>query len=143
MILFLTVLWKSNQISPIGLILIRLTTIPVKFDPKSTLPVALAWLPEANHFREFSFCAPSQSQESESKLNATICLTEEANANLTSSQKELLRWHYKLGHISFKQIQWLIRNKKIWTVSSSKAIANCDLPKCASCEFGKASRRPS
>ena len=117
--------------------------IPVKFDPRSNLPVALARLPEDNHYGEFSFCAPSQSQESESKLNATVCLTEEANANLTSSQKELLRWHYKLGHVSFRQIQWLIRNKKLSTIGSYKAVANCTIPKCASCEFGKASRRPT
>ena len=117
--------------------------IPVKFDPRSNLPVALARLPEDNHYGEFSFCAASQSQEIESKLNATVCLTEEANANLTSSQKELLRWHYKLGHVSFRQIQWLIRNKKLSTIGSYKAVANCTIPKCASCEFGKASRRPT
>ena len=62
-----------------------LNVVIIEFDPKSWLPVALAWLPEANQFGEFFFCALSQSQEIESKLNATVCLTEKANANLTFS----------------------------------------------------------
>ena len=48
-----------------------------------------------------------------------------------------------MGHIIFQQIQWLIRSKKLKTVDSSKFIANCTLPKCACCEFGKAYRRPN
>ena len=30
------------------------------------------------------------------------------NHNLVESEKELLRWHYRLGHLSFKKIQHLM-----------------------------------
>jgi hypothetical protein len=35
------------------------------------------------------------------------CVTSEVNENLTSTQKELLRWHYRLGHVAFDRVKWL------------------------------------
>ena len=37
-------------------------------------------------------------------FQATIDLTAESNKNLDSAQKELLKWHQRLGHASFSQI---------------------------------------
>lgn len=34
------------------------------------------------------------------------------NTNLTNSQKELLQWHFKLGHINLRWIQQLFRVRK-------------------------------
>ena len=31
------------------------------------------------------------------------------NVNLTAPEKELLRWHYRLGHLGFKRVQFLMR----------------------------------
>ena len=31
------------------------------------------------------------------------------NHNLTEPEKEILRWHQKLGHISIKRVQWLMK----------------------------------
>ena len=60
----------------------------VKYDPKNKLPTHKATLP--NH------------REKEVKaLTSTICVTNEANQNLTPSQKDLLRWHFRLVHIGF------------------------------------------
>ena len=38
------------------------------------------------------------------ELQSHICLADQENINLSSTQKQLLRWHYRLGHIGF---QWL------------------------------------
>ena len=40
-------------------------------------------------------------------LVATISEVHETNHNLSEAEKELLRWHYRLGHIGFKKIQFL------------------------------------
>ena len=32
---------------------------------------------------------------------------DDTNQNLTSAQKTLLRWHFRLGHIGFAWVQWL------------------------------------
>ncbi|MGH3054776.1 MAG: hypothetical protein ACRDL7_07345, partial [Gaiellaceae bacterium] len=35
------------------------------------------------------------------------CVTADINQNLTSAQKLLLRWHFRLGHIGFEALQWM------------------------------------
>ena len=60
----------------------------------------------------YAFCAPTERAESTADLRRVVCVTEQANTNLTAAQKELLRWHYHLGHIGFKHVQWLVRQGK-------------------------------
>jgi hypothetical protein len=81
-------------------------------------------------------------------LTAIITTVSAENMNLSEAQKELVRWHNRLGHISYKQIQGLMRCD---TLAHSKATrhihtAACkltELPKCAGCQFGKQKRRPT
>jgi hypothetical protein len=75
-------------------------------------------------------------------LSAALSVTDDHNTNLTTAQKELLKWHYRLGHVGFKWLQWLIRAGRL-VVMNKRAMSNCDLPKCAACEFGKATKRPT
>ena len=73
-------------------------------------------------------------------LQAAFNITSESNSNLTSSQKELLEWHFRLGHTSFSQLQWLARVGKL-PCRNPHGVANCKIPVCASCQFGKQCRR--
>ncbi len=41
-------------------------------------------------------------------LNATFNEVHESNQNLNAAEKELLCWHYCLGHIGFRKVQFLI-----------------------------------
>ena len=59
------------------------------------------------------------------------------------SQKELLQWHFRLGHIGFQHVQWLIRTGRMKVQGNPKAVANCERTKCAACEFEKGHRRPN
>jgi hypothetical protein len=71
-------------------------------------------------------------------LTAIITTVSAGNMNLSEAQKELVRWHNRLGHISYKRIQGLMRSG---TLAQSKATrrlhtAACkltELPKCAAC----------
>ena len=72
-----------------------------------------------------------------------VCVTNEANQNLTPSQKEILRWHFRLGYIGFQHVQWLIRTGRLKVQGNSKAVVNCERPTCAACEFGKGHCRPN
>ena len=72
-----------------------------------------------------------------------VSVTDEANQNLTPSQKELLIQHFRLGHIGFQHFQWLIRTGRLKVQVNSKAVANCERPKCAACEFGKGHLQPN
>jgi hypothetical protein len=43
---------------------------------------------------------------------AFLNVTDEVNQNLTASQKELLLWHWRLGHAHFQWIQMLAAKPK-------------------------------
>ena len=68
---------------------------------------------------------------------ATVCITDEANQNLTNNQKNMLQWHWKLGHVGFQQLQWIGRQG--WLGYHGKKFGNATVapPKYASCQFGK------
>jgi transposase InsO family protein len=81
-------------------------------------------------------------------LNAIITTVSSENMNLSEAQKELVRWHNRLGHISYRRIQSLMRSGTLAHSEATRHLhtAACkltDLPKCAACQFGKQKRRPT
>ena len=96
----------------------------VKYDPKNNFPTHEATL-------------PNQREKEVKALTSAVFVTNYSNQNLTPSQKELLRWHFRLVHIGFQHVQWLIRTWSLKVQGNSKAVANFESPKCAACEFGK------
>jgi hypothetical protein len=69
-----------------------------------------------------------------------LCVTDEANQNLTPAQKLLLSWHYRFGHRNLPFVQHLLR-LPVFTSSKFLAAAKADPPKCAICEYAKAHAR--
>ena len=74
-------------------------------------------------------------------------LTVPSNINMTEPEKELLRWHCRLGHISMKRVQWLFRQGILGTSeqsrrlqSSAAKLTHC--PMCTACQFAKQRRKP-
>ena len=60
--------------------------------------------------------------------------------DVTSSlddHSELLRWHYRLGHLPFANLRLMAARGEI-----PKRLANCRIPKCQSCLYGRATKRP-
>ena len=52
-------------------------------------------------------------------------------------QDELLRWHYRLGHLPFDQIKQLADKGQL-----PKCLLSCHTPFCAACQYGKLTKRP-
>jgi hypothetical protein len=50
---------------------------------------------------------------------------------------ELMRWHIQLGHLPFANIRLMAARKDI-----PSRLAKCQIPKCQSCLYGKATKRP-
>ena len=73
----------------------------------------------------------------------TSCVLSELNQNLTHGQKELLRWHYRFGHLSYNNIQKLLRTGALGHTNIIQSAARSQHPTCASCMYGKARRRPT
>ena len=66
--------------------------IYIKYDPNDNLPTNEAIL-------------PNQREKEVNVLASAVCVTNEANQNLATPQKELLRWYFKLGDIGFQNMQ--------------------------------------
>ena len=62
---------------------------------------------------------------------------EEEELSASTSYAELLRWHYRLGHMSFHKLKAIARLGII-----PRRLANVENPKCASCYFGKMTKHP-
>ena len=72
-----------------------------------------------------------------------LCVMDEANQTLSEGQKELLCWHSKLGHVNFAAVQQLLRSGALGASPLKTSAGSCHHPRCASCQFGKARRRPA
>ena len=66
-------------------------------------------------------------------------LDEDEDAPLAAAddQAELMRWHYRLGHLPFPKLKQLARNGEI-----PKKLAKLTAPKCAGCLFGAMTKLP-
>lgn len=79
-------------------------------------------------------------------------VSSEENRNLSSAQKELLLWHWKLG-ISMQRVQELMRVVEVKEPDGSistmdgvitpkiKSAAYCAIPLCQSCQLARAKQR--
>jgi hypothetical protein len=65
---------------------------------------------------------------------ANLTSQDDATSNL-DSQSELLRWHYRLGHLPFANLRLMAIREEI-----PKRLASCRIPKCQSCLYGQATK---
>jgi hypothetical protein len=81
-------------------------------------------------------------------LTSVINEVSVSNLNLDEQQKELLRWHHRLGHIGFRKIQSLMRSGVLCDSEKQRRLhtACCKIvtpPLCAACQYGKQKRKPA
>lgn len=109
-----------------------LTYVVVPYDDSNNLPISYGFSSNMLTARE-------------TEINSFI--TDDSNQNLSPSQKELLKWHFKLGHASLPAVQALLKGGRLAQSDSQtnlhRQVGRCVLPKCASCQLGKARRRSS
>ena len=81
------------------------------------------------------------------ELYNAMTVTDEENRNLSAAEKELLRWHQRLGHIDFTKVKHLMRSGALASTAATRQLqsAACKLqhnPKCAACLFAKQTAKP-
>ena len=81
-------------------------------------------------------------------LYHTVSTVDESNVNLSESQKELLRWHQRLGHLDFQKVKHLMRTGVLSHTEKTRALHTSvykmiKIPKCAACLFGKQTAKSS
>ena len=75
-------------------------------------------------------------------LYNVVSTVSQDNHNLSEAQKELLRWHQRLGHLDFNKIKHLLRTGVLSNAERSRHLQTAASkiehnPKCAACLFGK------
>ena len=71
------------------------------------------------------------------------CVTDEVNPNLSPQSKLLLKFHFKLGHVGFQHLKWILRNFKFFGVSGVMASdKDTEIPLCSSCVTGGMQCKP-
>ena len=106
-----------------------LNVIEIPYDPSNNLPTTDAQ----------AACSKNTTEQETEILCAVIKVTEESNRNLSQAQKELLKWHFRLNHLGFQHLQWLVRQNRLKVPANLKnGMANCPIPKCAACLYAKA-----
>ena len=82
--------------------------------------------------------------------HAMPSIVDATNQNLTGSQKELLSWHHRLGHVNMKWIQTLAqqprnnedaRPKPYLKARPGSKMSSCERPLCTACQLAKQARR--
>ena len=109
------------------------TTIDILVDPSSNLPIGYA-----------ATSAPSSDEQH--AMNVMMSIVVPANSNLTPAEKELLRWHYRLGHLSLTKVQFLLGLGILAPSATKRSLHRAASkirtpPKCAACQFGKQTAR--
>ena len=100
----------------------------VKYDPKNNLPT-------------HEDTIPTQIYKEVKALASDVCVTNQDNQNLTTSQKQLPQWYFILGNIGFQHVQWFICTWRLKVQGNSKAVANYESPKYSEYDFGKGRHR--
>ena len=67
----------------------------------------------------------------------THMIPEDDEPNSLDPHDELLRWHYRLGHLSFDRIRQLAHMGQL-----PKRLLTCKKPFCMACQYGKLMKRP-
>ena len=111
------------------------SSVHVRINPETNLPTSNAYNPD-------------DTKLAVAALIATVNEVHSENHNLSEPHKELLRWHYRLGHIGFRKIQFLMRSGVLSHTDTTRRphTAACritTLQRCAACQYGKQTRRPS
>ena len=100
----------------------------IKYDPKNNLPTHENIL-------------PNQIQKTVKALESFFPVFKRDNQNLTTLKKEILQWHFILGHIGFQHVQWLICTWSLKVQGNSKEVSNFERLKYSAFDFGKGHHR--
>ncbi|MEC7382187.1 MAG: hypothetical protein VYE16_04180, partial [Cyanobacteriota bacterium] len=79
-------------------------------------------------------------------LQAQVTAICRRNVNLSEAEKELLRWHTRLGHVNLRTVQFLMRMGVLVGSQRGRALHTTaskltHRPQCASCLFGKQTQK--
>jgi transposase InsO family protein len=125
----------------------NLAGIKISFCDKTKLPMAPLQFPSKASVN--SVAEPKKPKKDlypMGKFKGSASLTEGVNFNLSDPEKELLKWHYRLGHVGMRRVQWLFRQNILSTTERSRRLQQAASkltsgPLCTACQYAKQRRK--
>jgi hypothetical protein len=119
---------------------VKLTLSGESNDP--TRGAIIAMIDSSNNLPTSQFYNQSDVNVPVEALQTTLTTVNAKNYNLSEPQKELLHWHYRLGHLGFRKIQLLMRSGMLSHTQSTCSLHTAALkimtpPRCSACQIGK------
>ena len=120
-------------------------TIQVPYEPRNKLPMADGYRFEVDERCddiEANLLGAENVPTAADEMMACANVVEASNSNLSETEKEWLKWHFRLGHPGADRLRFLMRSQVLAhseeTRSLHRACANLrHPPKCAACLYGK------
>jgi hypothetical protein len=117
------------------------TPLAFPYQPDSKIPMMLT----SSHFNNPTTKIGLTFEETNTLANLKVAY--EVNHHLTAAKKELLLWHWKLGHVDMQRVQMMIRipqdtsHHEQILFPKMKTASSCYHPLCAACRFANPTRR--
>lgn len=106
--------------------------------PEGHLPIQI----EPCSFMPLLTCFHDADKAAMNLANPAALIDSDTNSNLTGTQKQLLQFHFRLGHLGFKQLQWLLCQGIHGAVGIQCGSTTVEAPKCQACLIGGQQRTP-
>jgi hypothetical protein len=116
------------------------TPLTFPYQPGSKLPMMLT----SNHFNNPTTKVGLTFEDT--NILANLTMADEVNQNITAAKKELLLWHWKLGHADMQRVKMMIRTPQDTSPREQilfpkvKTASSCDYHLGADCRFAKPTR---
>jgi hypothetical protein len=116
------------------------STMEFPYNPGNNLPIMLRDNPT------MAGMTCSDAVFLEQHYSSFMSVAEQTNQNLRPAQKELLQWHFKLGHAGFQWCQKLFAvpqdpTREQVLKPKTAHVTTCEAPLCAACQLAKQKRR--
>ena len=82
-----------------------------------------------------SFSGPDRNHTPSSQNKVPLVEDDEFSPMIEDPTRELLLWHYRLGHLPFARLQAMARAGDL-----PRRLTTCSVPECAACRLGKATK---
>jgi len=114
------------------------------YNPDMNIPLMLPSIEK----RMANACLTASDLQGLTQEVAFLSVSDESNQNLTRAQKELLQWHWRLGHCHFQWVQSLAAHPRIHDdgldkpvlLTKNDGVSSVAPPLCAACKLAKQSQ---
>ena len=115
------------------------------YNPGGNLPLMLTESSQKNFMVAGLQVEEKQLIKNPSILSVLLSIMDQTNQNITHSQKELLLWHQRLGHINIQWVKSLCAQPRNSTsgpklTTKCKYVSTCENPICTACQLAKQTR---